>query len=341
MNPYSVINYRINDLLYHLLGDTFVFHTIPQHHVRYKGELSRLQGKEYWYDNKSWELIANEPKYRTKKYQILNHAFEPMDENDKVWNHSNLEYLPIHSEPLKQGIHFFSHAYLCSEFYFKHYKDLKIVKDFMSRPIWHKWICPNRLIDNQRKYRIKFLNIIDTTQGVYSLLEKDPQTQRHVNEIFPGNWVKPNSFDSHYNSSAELEIEDLNPWTTSFLHIVPETIYGTNVHLTEKIFKPIVLQQPFVLLQAPGALKYLQRYGFKTFNDFWSEDYDDIVDHSERLKAIANIVDYIGNKTISELIDMRKRMSEILVHNFNCFYNFIPDITWEELKYNVSLYHEV
>lgn len=38
---------------------------------------------------------------------------------------------------------------------------------------------------------------------------------------------------------------------------------------------------------------------------------------------------------------MRKRMSEILVHNFNCFYNFIPDITWEELKYNVSLYHEV
>ena len=37
------------------------------------------------------------------------------------------------------------------------------------------------------------------------------------------------------------------------------------MHLTEKIFKPIVNKQPFMLLAAPDNLAYLKSYGFKTY----------------------------------------------------------------------------
>ena len=61
--------------------------------------------------------------------------------------------------------------------------------------------------------------------------------------------------------------------------MVTETVYrGKKNHLTEKTFKPIVMQQPFIIQSCKGSLEYLRRYGFKTFADFWDESYDEADD---------------------------------------------------------------
>ena len=46
-------------------------------------------------------------------------------------------------------------------------------------------------------------------------------------------------------------------------------------HLTEKIFKPMMLEKPFVVNGTKGYLKELKRLGFKTFSDVIDESYDD------------------------------------------------------------------
>jgi pimeloyl-ACP methyl ester carboxylesterase len=69
---------------------------------------------------------------------------------------------------------------------------------------------------------------------------------------------------------------------------VAETVFNQKVHLTEKIFKPIVMLQPFIVFAGPGSLKYLQSYGFQTFSAIWDESYDEEVDSSTRLEKIIN-----------------------------------------------------
>ena len=41
-------------------------------------------------------------------------------------------------------------------------------------------------------------------------------------------------------------------------------------------------------------LKYLQSYGFKTFDSLWSEDYDIVVDPKERINKIFNLMNDIN-----------------------------------------------
>jgi hypothetical protein len=192
-------------------------------------------------------------------------------------------------------------------------------------------------VDTPRDYRIKFLNLLDTSRGVYSLLDKDPHTNRTPTEICPDNCVIPHSFDDHLNHSAEINVTKLTPWNTSFLHVVNETVWQDKIHFTEKVFKPIVLHQPFVVLQAPGSLTYLRSYGFKTFGDWWDESYDTIQDPQQRMQAIADIVNTIGAKSLDELETMRMEMASVLEHNFRHFYENIPAICLNELCVGLTL----
>jgi len=299
--------------------------------------------------------------------QIIDHSYEPVDiildgefwnpvyKRNRSWPRSSFEkdsdlkyenYKPqdyplfvLHSEQnskdIKQleqwtykPIHWFSHAYLCSEFYFYHYKKLELVTNYIERPIRNKWINPNRLL---RKHRTDLLELLDLKQGCYSFMNPDP------NGLVYSGPVSSHSFDEHENHSAEIDLRGLNNWNTSFLHVVNETVWQDKIHFSEKIFKPIVLHQPFVVVQAPGSLKYLQSYGFKTFGDWWDESYDNIQDPTQRLQAIAKIINDIGGKDISELEKLRMEMAGVLEHNFHHFYENIPAIVLGELENNIRL----
>ena len=113
--------------------------------------------------------------------------------------------------------------------------------------------------------------------------------------------------------------------------------WDERTHLTEKIFKPIVAKQPFVLVGCANNLEYLKSYGFKTFDRWWDESYDNIIDPIERIKAIAEIVKDICNKSLSELENILAEMNDVLTYNYNWFYsdNFI-NLIYNELTDNLK-----
>ena len=316
---------------------------------------TNYNGSNNYYHYESWRQGSNPHGggafAKRQGVNFIEHCWEPVDcVLDKVlWDDVKQEgeHVVLHSEynsqDIKQlnargipGVHWFAHAYLCSEVYFRHYYKLDMVRNYKARSLRSSWINANRLIDNKRKYRIEFLNLIDVSKGEYSLLDKDPQTGRTANEIYKYNTVKTNSFDAHINSSAEICVDELTPWSTSFLHVVSETVWQEKIHFTEKVFKPVVLHQPFVVLQAPGSLAYLRSYGFKTFGDWWDESYDTIEDPKERMQAIADIVNSIGLKSLEELETMRMEMASVLEHNFSHFYENIPAICLDELRKGIA-----
>jgi len=353
----------IDDSVFRIFANNYRFDSSQDHIVNHW----KNDGRMYVQLKKLNNIISFNENIKYILY-FVNHSFEPIfyDLDDIFWQTTKKfiedsttmvpnfkwNYLVLHSEISREidqlnqynctPVHFFGNGVLAAEHWYRLYNGIKLYTDY--KPIEHRFICATRLVDDLRKYRIKFLNLIETDKGIYSLLDKDPYTQRGINEILPSNTVMPSSFDEHTNSSAEIAIRYhdkdksqfvYTPWATSFLHVVAETMID-RVHLTEKIFKPMVLKQPFVLLCGSGALKYLRSYGFKTFKDFWSEDYDNIVDEDQRLQAVADIVNRVADMDLDECEAMREKMKPILEHNYNWFYNGFANRCWQELEDNIK-----
>ena len=235
-------------------------------------------------------------------------------------------------------VYWFANGYMCATEWYRHF-GLGIFDDFEARPIRYKFICANRLFSKNKKFRLEFLNLINLEHGAYSLLEHCPLSGQTPNQALESNHVKPHSFDDHQNESAYIEMRYQTPFNTSFLHVVTETLFTEEKHhLTEKIFKPIVLQQPFVLIAPRGCLAYLKSYGFRTFDRWWDESYDQIRDNNQRLQSIANIVNNIAEMDWEDLYRMRTEMTEVLEHNRKLFYGRFAADCWHELRCNIQQY---
>jgi hypothetical protein len=119
----------------------------------------------------------------------------------------------------------------------------------------------------------------------------------------------------------------------SLIHVVTETVYrGNKNHLTEKTFKPIVMQQPFIIQSCRGSLEYLRRYGFKTFSEFWDEGYDELPDET-RTKAIGQLMQDINLMSQKEKASLQSAVSNTVEHNYQWFYGEkFEKILWDELS---------
>ena len=129
--------------------------------------------------------------------------------------------------------------------------------------------------------------------------------------------------------SANVNFADL---TRALFHVVTETVYfDPKLHLTEKVFKPIVAKRPFFLVAAPGNLKYLKSYGFKTFNQWIDESYDEEEDHYTRIEKITAEIARLCAMDQITLEKMHQEMQEVLEYNFNHFYTTFKDLIIDEL----------
>lgn len=109
-------------------------------------------------------------------------------------------------------------------------------------------------------------------------------------------------------------------YTDSLISIVTETNYHANeVTLTEKAFKPAKEKHPFILVGAAGALQSMRDLGYKTFGEFWSEEYDNIKEPHSRMREIVRICEDIGKWNNEQILDFKRRVKPILDHNFTMF----------------------
>lgn len=109
-------------------------------------------------------------------------------------------------------------------------------------------------------------------------------------------------------------------YKTSWISIITETMYADhrpNIFFSEKIFKPMRANHPFILVSFEKSLKHLKLLGFETFAKYWDESYDCIEDPVDRMQAICNVIIELKKKTHQELLDMYKDMQDILQNNFN------------------------
>jgi hypothetical protein len=301
--------------------------------------------------NKNLFDYINEHKFKEQSIVLLNTEKDSEEKNTILNKYGFVD------------CYYFFHIFAAADWYrgSQYYYNFTPIS---SRKINKKYITFNRLTGNARVYRSYFvselskLNLLD--KGHVSYSEVCPEhghyqqniiqsiSKYNVPESYALNTIDELNtkvkFPLRIDSSTETQIPNksfvlsaIPEMMESFLHVVTETCFWENKkHLTEKIFKPIVAKQPFVLLGCAHNLQYLREYGFKTFNHWWDESYDSIENPIERMHAVVKIVDKICSMTDKELFMLLLDMQEVLEHNYNLFYSqqFINN-AWNELKNNI------
>lgn len=128
--------------------------------------------------------------------------------------------------------------------------------------------------------------------------------------------------DPIYGSKYKFNGYDYTDPLTNFYQdilidiVVESHVAGNTFFPTEKTTRPIWLKKPFIIFASKDYLCYLRQMGFRTFSDFWDEDYDGY-EGRERYLRILQLIDNIAKKSTSELNDMYCSMQYTLDHNYN------------------------
>jgi hypothetical protein len=113
------------------------------------------------------------------------------------------------------------------------------------------------------------------------------------------------------------------PYSEYFMEIVAEPHIIDNSWITEKTFKNLYVGKPFIMYSGINSLALLKENGFKTFDPWFDESYDSIVNLYDRLEAIKKEIDRIAQLSYQELTAMQQEMLPVLEHNRRNFRKFI------------------
>jgi hypothetical protein len=129
-------------------------------------------------------------------------------------------------------------------------------------------------------------------------------------------------------------------WLTNFdeaadslIYVPTETVYfGNRLHITEKTFKAIALEMPFVLVAPAGSLEYMRSYGFQTFSSVFDESYDQETDDIKRIEKVTKLLKELDSLSVKERWQIHQACLPIVEHNYHHFYyGGLTDILWPEL----------
>ena len=295
-----------------------------------------------------WLFWDQEPIYR----HIVKHFF---DQFIPAYNGNNLSDITvITSEHNSDNVawlcdtysvnagYYFFHAWAALDWY-RGYNRTSLAQNFSERKPYNTFLCPNNIIGGERRHRIEMLQQFVGRDLLDKNLISFPDTCPHEGQSLELLCVKydldcpkvtlPLMIDNGSGYAAKSHQIDL--WeqaNNSLIHVVTETVYrGRKNHLTEKTFKPIVMQQPFIIQSCKHSLEYLRRYGFRTFSEFWDESYDQ-ADDSTRTYEIGKLLENINSMSQKEKAQLQTAVNSTVEHNYNWFYSAeFEKLLWQEL----------
>ena len=117
--------------------------------------------------------------------------------------------------------------------------------------------------------------------------------------------------------SDRVYISQIIPWQVyqnTWIAVVAETSMNSFLP-TEKIGKPLLAAQPFVVFACTHFLRHLRDLGFRTFAPWIDESYDDIVDLQTRAKAVIDSVAQFDRLAHNEKHRVIDQIQPVLTHN--------------------------
>jgi hypothetical protein len=254
-------------------------------------------------DNFKFNLVTirtDNPLEKHEKYKIISNPLrfaqvrKPVDANHQIWNQNKI-FCAYYGRPLWHRIGIAGH--------------LKIHYSVIS--------CINLRGDYQNDDSRKLFELTE-------LFHYAPEQLKNFAMIAPELPLiieKTDGYTPGQQDTTGFTEQLLEFYENILIDVVAETFTsGTTFFPTEKTFRPMLMKKPFIVMGPTNFLIYLRQMGFKTFYEFWDEDYDGYAPRW-KFQKIIELIDVLSKKTQSELYQMYQDMQPILDHNYELLVN--------------------
>ena len=154
--------------------------------------------------------------------------------------------------------------------------------------------------------------------------------------------------DSWFGSSNLDRVGEMFPIRQkAFVEIVTEFTSTNNglISISEKLPQAILSKKPFIVLGDKGFMNHLKKLGFKTFDKFWSEEYDQGNYIQDRVKLVGKSVEEI--LTIPLEVDeygvvvYNSELMDILEHNYRHYKDVFVNEIDRKILSSLSINNEL
>ena len=323
-------NFFLTDLMktgdHQTIEQFFNMCVLPNEEITYSGEYYTLHNENF------------------KKYDRLFVLIDHRLANNRLWNNKEyLEEFTRRASLLKdKGFHFIIAQPWESEENLEQYQYYKSLLHDTKYCTWSGsiswfWFLMHRKHQNRKynfnhsnkKYDFLYLNKQSRThrKKLFDALRKESLLEHSLlsfldspyniklDRFYELPWVDASNYP-RYGSDQDIYEPQFNDCA---FNLVSETNDNNHdVFITEKLWKPIIAQQIFVVHGNFGYLKKLREMGFRTFDSVFDESYDQEPDPDKRIEKLLSLCRYL--RTVDKSNIYRETQS-IRQHNLNMFYD--------------------
>lgn len=249
-----------------------------------------------------------------------------------------------------KSYYYFYHGWACKDWFRGYDKTFLIPRAELRQPK-RTFMSPNRIVAGKRDHRVLFLynvfkhhlenNYISAPRVCpYENVDISQIAQKY-NNIYPdieqvfNSASLPRLFDGEETQiMTSCWLGNYTEAQDSLVYVPTETVYfGRRLHITEKTFKAIALEMPFVLIAPAHSLEYMRSYGFRTFDGIFDESYDLEEDDFRRIEKVTQLLSDLNSLSIAERQQIHQACLPIVQHNFEHFYGSgLENILWSEFQ---------
>jgi hypothetical protein len=245
--------------------------------------------------------------------------------------------------------YYFYHGWACQD-WFRGYDRTFLIPRARDRNPTRTFMSPNRIVAGKRDHRVLFLyhifqqglehNHISAPRicpvegvDIASIAQKYTNVYQDITSVFEQANLPRTFAGESTQEMASCWLGNFAEAQDSLVYVPTETVYfGQRTHITEKTFKAIALEMPFVLVAPAGSLEYLREYGFQTFNDIFDESYDIETNDILRVEQVVKLLKDLDGLSVKERQAIHRACLPRVEHNYNHFYRGgLTDVLWTEL----------
>ena len=212
-------------------------------------------------------------------------------------------------------------------------------------------MSPNRIVAGKRDHRVLLLYNIFKHQlqnnhisapricpveniDISSIAQKYTNVYQDIVQVFEQAQLPRLFAGEDTQNMTSCWLTNFAEAADSLIYVPTETVYfGRRAHITEKTFKAIALEMPFVLVAPAGSLAYLREYGFQTFDSVFDESYDSETNDIRRIEQVTSLLKSLDQMSVKQRHEIHQACLPIVQHNYNHFYRGgFADVLWQELK---------
>jgi hypothetical protein len=282
-----------------------------------------------WYTLQQYDL-----KTYTRRIAFIDHYYS----NNRVWNNNHYwqdlkdrtEYLDrmgfvfvvanpwesrhnieqLHNLNINKNLYYWSGG--ASWFWwmmYERYKNTALKFDHSNKQYEFFYLNKYPRSHRQKLFdRLSQAGLLD--RSLYSFLDR--KIRLHRDYELP--WVDADNYPRYGHDRDIYE----KPYNHSAYNIVSETHDRGETFITEKIWKPLIAQQIFVVHGKQHYLKNLRELGFQTFNNTFDESYDLEADNDRRIEKIVDLCGWLKTQDAQRLYSVTE---DIRKHNTAHFFN--------------------